>query len=159
MDENRTAAKAHGVDAPPERRPGVPREAPPKPVDGAGGGEPERQDVDAPHLRRAGLERLTPVVGTAQPPRGASGFLRRRAYRVPEHRARHWALLLLADRVDVLEDRLGTLIGSGLRRVGFEGVAERARRNPLPATAVTALAGWLLLRRLSRPSRTEDAVA
>jgi hypothetical protein len=34
---------------------------------------------------------------------GLSGMLRRLAYRVPEHRARRWMLLMLADRVDIIE--------------------------------------------------------
>lgn len=50
--------------------------------------------------------RLPPVFGTAQPPRGLSGLIRRRAYGVPEHHAAHWLLLLLGDRVDVWESRL-----------------------------------------------------
>ena len=48
----------------------------------------------------------TPVFGTAQPPRGLSGRLRRAAYGIPDHFARHWMLLILADRVDVLESRV-----------------------------------------------------
>jgi hypothetical protein len=46
------------------------------------------------------------VFGTGQPPRGLSGLLRRAAYRVPEHRASRWALLVAGDRLDVLEHRL-----------------------------------------------------
>jgi hypothetical protein len=46
------------------------------------------------------------VFGTAQPPRGLSGVLRRRAYLLPEHHTRHWLWLLLADRIDVLEHRV-----------------------------------------------------
>jgi hypothetical protein len=32
--------------------------------------------------------------------------VRRLAYRIPEHRASRWALLLAGDRIDVLESRL-----------------------------------------------------
>jgi hypothetical protein len=39
--------------------------------------------------------------------------MRRMAYRIPEWRARHWMLLLLADRVDVVEG----LLGDVMRRV------------------------------------------
>jgi hypothetical protein len=46
-----------------------------------------------------------PVRGSAQPPRGLSGALRRLAYTIPEHRARRPMLLILADRIDVLEHR------------------------------------------------------
>ena len=47
----------------------------------------------------------TAVFGTAQPPRGLSGVMRRRAYEIPEHHVRHWLLLMLADRIDLLEHR------------------------------------------------------
>ena len=38
--------------------------------------------------------------------RGLSGLVRRAAYRVPEHRTTRWTLLLVGDRLDVLEHRL-----------------------------------------------------
>jgi hypothetical protein len=53
-----------------------------------------------------GPRAATPVFGTAQPPRGLSGLVRRVAYRLPERRASRWALLLAGDRLDVLEHRL-----------------------------------------------------
>ena len=99
-----------GVDRRVEQRPGVPREAPPRPVEHSHWAEPEQQMPTVVVLKRAGLERLTPVFGTAQPPHGLSGTLRRMAYGIPEHLARHWIVLLIADRVDVLEGRLARLV-------------------------------------------------
>jgi hypothetical protein len=50
---------------------------------------------------------MAPVFGTACPPRGVSGKIRRYAYaRYSEGRAAHWLLLLAADRVDELESTL-----------------------------------------------------
>jgi hypothetical protein len=77
---------------------------------------------------------LPRVTSTAQPLRGVSGGLRRVAYGVPEHYVRRWLLLLLADRVDLVEHRL----------------ADPARRRPagaLAAVAVGALLGGFLVRR------------
>jgi hypothetical protein len=93
-----------GIDALPHTRPGVPRER----LDGAGATPVERpeQQRGVALLSRQGLRTATPVFGTAQPPRGLSGLVRRAAYRVPEHRAARWALLLAGDRLDVLEQRL-----------------------------------------------------
>lgn len=94
----------YGVDLMPESRPGVPRER----VGAdhrARGAMPEHQR-GAELLSRTGLRAATPVFGTAQPARGLSGLVRRAAYRVPEHRAGRWALLLVGDRLDVLEHRL-----------------------------------------------------
>lgn len=96
-----------GIDARQENRPGVPMEREPRPMDGVHWPEPSRQMGTSPHLRRVGLEHLTPVYGTSLPPRGASGMIRRLAYSIPEHRARHWMLLLFADRVDTVEYALG----------------------------------------------------
>ena len=96
-----------GVDGDPKRRPGVPMLLKPQVREGAHWEQPERQPKpDFPVLKRAALEELTPAFGTAAPPRGLSGVLRRVAYGLPEHRVRHVMLLLLADRVDVVESRL-----------------------------------------------------
>lgn len=108
------AIEGAGIDARPERRPGVPMETEPRPIGHAHWDQPSRQRPHVRVLKRANLEQLTPVFGTAQPPRLLSGVLRRIAYRVPEHRVTHWALLLLGDRVDVLEHRLGRLLRVGL---------------------------------------------
>lgn len=116
-----------GVDADPSRRPGVPMEEPPSV---RGPDRPITQQEDPPKpFHRAALDGPTPVYGSAQPPRGLSGSLRAAAYRIPEHYARHWMLLLLADRVDVLEDRapgkaLPLLAGAAL---GVWGVARLTR--------------------------------
>lgn len=94
----------HGIDAAPGTRPGVPREA----VPGGGGAWWDRpsQQRGTAALSRQGLRAATPVFGTAQPARRLSGLVRRFAYRIPEHRASRWALLLAGDRIDVLEHRL-----------------------------------------------------
>lgn len=133
-------AGTHGFDAPLANRPGVPMEAEPEPT-GAYRAEPPQQRGST--LHRAALDGPTPVFGTAQPPRGLSGALRRGAYRVPEHYARHWMLLMLADRIDVLEARAGERLGSGLDRAGLHGPAEAARRNPLPIIAGVVGGLWL----------------
>ena len=138
---------ARGVDLPPERRPGVPMDADPARAEGAHWQRPERQAGEERKLHRAGLDRPTPVFGTAQPPRGASGLLRRAAYEIPEHRARHWMVLMLADRVDVMEDRLGPVLAAPLDRAGMGAVARQVERNPLVAV-VGALAGAWLIRQV-----------
>lgn len=80
--------------------------------------------------------RLPPVFGTAQPPRGLSGLIRKRAYAIPEHHAAHWMLLLLGDRVDVWEGRLrrhplltAVLVASLASGIGFGRRRAQARRG------------------------------
>ncbi|MGN6183351.1 MAG: hypothetical protein ACTHQM_06810 [Thermoanaerobaculia bacterium] len=53
---------------------------------------------------------ITPVFGTACPPRGLSGVLRGIAYKFGEGRLAHWMTLMLADRIDVVEGLLDDAI-------------------------------------------------
>lgn len=142
-------APVPAVDVAPEKRPGTPREAEPEADAGAHWTTPERQPVGRRHLTRAGLRDLTPVFGTAQPPRGLSGMMRGAAYRIPEHRARHWAMLMAADRVDVLESRVGELLGRPLRAAGLPEMAGAVERKPLVGLFGVLAAGWLVRRAVS----------
>ncbi|MCK8502380.1 hypothetical protein VZQ01_10890 [Myxococcus faecalis] len=98
-------------------RPGVPMETLPHPLPGA------RMPIRFQHspvrvFKHPGRAQLPPVYGTAQPPKGLSGLLRRVAYGVPDHKARHWMVLLLADRVDVWEHRLARVLPWALPTAG-----------------------------------------
>ncbi len=122
-------SEALAVDADPRRRPGVPMENdPPRPVGAAHWTEPERQSDPGNVLKRKGLPQLTPVFGTAIPPRGLSGVMRRAAYEIPEHHTSHWLVLLLADRVDAMEHRLVRVLPFALPAVAALGVAAFAMR-------------------------------
>jgi hypothetical protein len=85
-----------------EARPGVPMEKRPDKLFP----RPVKQVSDVKVFKRVGLDQITPVYGTCQPPRGISGLVRSRAYKIPEDKAAHWALLLLSDRIDVAEGRV-----------------------------------------------------
>ena len=99
-----------GVDKDPKDRPSVPRLKPGTDT-GAHWDLPERQQETRPRERSMEHAFLTPVFGTAQPLRGMSGAIRRYAYeRFSEARAAHWLLLMVGDRVDVLENRVTSLI-------------------------------------------------
>ena len=120
-----------GIDAGRARRPGVPMEhLPMRPAGNAHWSVPERQADPGNVLKRRGLEELTPVFGTAVPPRGLSGWMRRMAYQVPEHHTSHWFVLLLADRVDALESNpLRALPYALALLAGVGAVVWRARRS------------------------------
>jgi len=130
------------VDAAPASRPGVPMEAEPHVDSGASWEEPERQLSRTPHLKRKGLPRLTPVYGTAQPPKGVSGAMRKAAYEIPEHKPSHWMLLMAADRVDVLESSLARMTSES----GALPVGRQIRARPLVALAIAGVAGAMLAR-------------
>jgi len=101
-----------GRDMPRSERPGVPMEyEPPRPLTPmVRWNEPERMHPVPGVTKRMEIDRLTPVFSTALRPKGLSGVIRRMAYRIPESHARHWATLMLADRVDVLEHRVSKLV-------------------------------------------------
>lgn len=107
-----------GADADASRRPGVPfPDLPPRRRPGApyDQGAMPRQQADVEVLippERKGQP--TPVFGTAAPPRLLSGAIKRLAYRYPDHLTRRWMLLLLSDRVDVVEGKVERVVMPGV---------------------------------------------
>jgi hypothetical protein len=97
-----------GADLDPKDRPSVPKL---KFIEtGAHWDFPERQPEKRPRERSVEHRFLTPVFGTAQPPSGLSGVMRRYAYKYSEGRAAHWLILLYADRVDAAEHHLRSFL-------------------------------------------------
>lgn len=105
---------AAGADLPMRERPGVPMETQPRPLSSAVRGRPPEQQTPVRGVtHRRELAGPTKVFSSAGRPRLLSGVVRRLAYRVSETKARHWLALMLADRIDVLERRLGGLLKMG----------------------------------------------
>lgn len=128
------------VDSEPGQRPGVPMEVPAEPRPGSHWEAPEPQRPSIPVLHSTTKRDLPAVFGTGQPPKGLSGRLRRIAYRIPEHRARHWMMLLLADRVDVLEHRFAARGGgSGGRESKLKTAAKAGASGAFGAMAMTGM--------------------
>ena len=161
-DQLRARIPGWGADLDPADRPQVPHELPPDPRRlGAHWEVPDRQPEDRPRERSIEHSQLTPVFGTAQPLKGASGALRRYAYaRFGEARTAHWLLLIVADRVDALESHLASLATahpddpvtqSGVRaELSHHGLASRRGRvdwrhhllDPVLVVGPWVLAGW-----------------
>jgi hypothetical protein len=96
-----------GADLDPADRPSHPRLQYAPESTGAHWDFPERQPEKWPRERSIEHAFLTPVFGTAQPPKGLSGAIRKLSYaRYSEGRLAHWMLLVLADRVDAWEEHL-----------------------------------------------------
>jgi hypothetical protein len=130
MDKIRMQSNARGADLKMSDRPGVPMErAEHRPLTPATHWrEPERMRNDPSVTRRMELKQMTPMFSTAYPPKGISGMIRRRAYRVPETHARHWMSLLLADRVELWEHRIARLVKLvAVVPMGIAGVLLAAR--------------------------------
>ncbi|RYZ06163.1 MAG: hypothetical protein EOO73_17305 [Myxococcales bacterium] len=104
MNHSEAQTTAHSApDQNPVDRPGVPQEMdPPAPLGNAHWIRPDQQRSEAQPVIGHGRP-LTPVYSVENPPRALSGLIRRAAYRVPDYRVRRWVMLMLADRVDVLE--------------------------------------------------------
>jgi hypothetical protein len=117
-----------GADASFERRPGVPEERhPPEPLVKVAG-FPSQQTEGMPSAKSR-YRSLTPVYSTAVPLRGLSGVIRRIAYQVPDYKPRRWMLLMLADRVDVIEHNPFPLaLGLGAIAAGVIGVRALSKR-------------------------------
>ncbi len=142
-----------GADLDRQLRPAIPMERTPPRLEGVHG-QPEEQprNIKVYHsIERSGI---TPVFGTSAPPRGLSGLLRRFAYGLTENDIRHWLLLLLADRVNVIEG-IGEDLGRGhvpnlLAEMGIRSEWQYNKaglaRKALAASAVLGL-GYYLLRR------------
>ena len=96
-----------GVDRDPADRPSHPKLHYAPDTTGAHWEFPERQPEEWPRERSIEHAFVTPVFGTAQPPKGLSGVLRKLSYaRFSEGRLAHWMLLVVADRVDAVEEHL-----------------------------------------------------
>jgi hypothetical protein len=111
-DELRARIPGWGVDLDPRDRPSVPRLQFDPNLAGAHWGDfPERQPETWPREMSIEHKFLTPVFGTSCPPKGASGAMRKFAYkRYSEGRAAHWLLLLAADRVDAIESHARSFV-------------------------------------------------
>ena len=107
-DELRRTIAGWGVDLDPADRPSHPKEV--FSDTGAHWDFPERQPQLIPREKSTEHKFMTPVFGTAQPLRGMSGAIRRYAYTLSEGRTAHWLLLILGDRVDVLESRVEAVL-------------------------------------------------
>jgi hypothetical protein len=123
-----------GADLDRANRPAVPMERRPPRLEGVHWNEPPRQEARVEILKSTEHFQMPPVFGTSVPPRGLSGWIRRRAFRHSENDLRHWLMLLFADRVDVVE-----------------GMVSDARRSPrvrsaAAVTGVVLLAMYLLRR-------------
>ncbi|WP_199860319.1 hypothetical protein [Sphingomonas sp. CFBP 8760] len=108
--------------------------------------------------------RLPAVTGTATPPSGISGALRRLAFRRSESDWWHWLLLMGADRINVVEGVVEDLGRGRVPNIPAEmGIRAEWRHNrkglatKLGIVAAGALAGYLLVRGSRDGDRSADA--
>lgn len=99
-----------GVDADPRNDPTYPmRERSGDDSPGMNWTRPPLQKPQVEILRSIEHNRLPAALGTSTPPSGLSGVLRRYAFGYSESQWAHWLLLMLADRINVVEGLIDDL--------------------------------------------------
>jgi len=137
---DRSGVVGWGADLDHSNRPAYPMERTPPRLPNVHWDQPSAQPVNVEVLVSTERPGITPVFGTTLPPRGLSGSVRRLAFKASESDVRRWMLLLLADRIDVVEGVLHDLAHGHLPNVlGEMGMAAEWRYNR------RALMGKLLL--------------
>lgn len=147
-----------GADLDRKNRPAVPMEHSPPRLEGAPIAPPSQQPQRMEIFVSPERPSITPIFGTSAAPKGVSGMLRRLAYKLTENDIRHFMLLLLADRINVVEG-----IGEDLAKghvpnvLGEMGIKAEWKHNPVGlvkkaavATAIVGLGVYLLRRRENR---------
>jgi hypothetical protein len=144
-----------GADLDHADRPAYPMERTPARLDGMHWTRPEDQPLTMKVYHSVERPGVTPVFGTGAPPTGLSGRLRGAAYKLSENDIRHWLLLLLADRVNVVEGVAGDLRQGRVPNIFAEmGIRAEWRynraglvRKVVIASAVAGAGYWLVKRR------------
>jgi hypothetical protein len=147
-----------GIDADPENDPQYPMKH-------TNGADHERlnyekapqQPIDMEILHSIERPGVTRVFGTSTPPKGLSGVVRRYAYQYSEATATHWMSLILADRINVFEEKIndfkrGILPNPWLER-GWRAEWKHNRTAFVTKAATTALlitVGIMLLKRKNK---------
>ena len=146
-----------GADLDRKDRPGVPMERTPPRFIPEPSGKVTHQEQNVEVLVSTERPGITPIFGTAQPPSGLSGAMRRAAFRWSENDMRHWLLLLGADRVNVVEGVVEDLAKGKVPNVLAEmGLKSEWQYNKAGLVKKVAIAGAVvgtvayLLRRRER---------
>ena len=121
-------------------------------------GDPVAQEQHVEVLVSTERPGRTPLFGTVQPPSGLSGAIRRLAFKSTENDVRHWLLLLLADRVNVVEGIGDDLAKGKVPNILAEmGIKSELKHNPAGlakkvaiGAAVIGAACYLMKRRDGR---------
>ena len=96
--------KGWGIDADPKNDPTYPmKKRTDEEIRGYTWERPPLQPVNIEVLKSVERPNITAVFGTAMPPKGLSGAIRRFAFKYSENSYARWMQLVLADRINVVE--------------------------------------------------------
>jgi hypothetical protein len=92
---------------------------------------PTLQQSNVKILKSTERPTLSAVYGTGQPPSGLSGALRKFGYSYSENMNRRWLTLILADRIDIMEENVNDLLHGRIPNVFKErGIGVLAKYKP-----------------------------
>lgn len=153
--EQRSKIKGWGIDADPKNDPTYPmKHRTNAEHEGYSWERPTQQKVDREVLRSIERPNVSAVFGTAAPPSGLSGMIRRLAFRSSESSYGHWLPLLLADRVNVVEGVIEDLAKGHLPNIfaekGYKASWEHDRKGLIVSVATTVAITAAVLMLLSR---------
>ncbi|RYD64382.1 MAG: hypothetical protein EOP58_09660 [Sphingomonadales bacterium] len=115
---------------------------------------PPVQQPDVEVLQSIEHIRQPAVVGTSTPPSGASGLLRRAAFRWSESNWLHWLILIGADRVNVVEGVIDDLAHARIPNIpaemGIRSELEFNKRGFAKKAAVAGLVSAIAVALLAR---------
>ncbi|MCC2955611.1 hypothetical protein LK542_08300 [Massilia sp. IC2-477] len=146
-----------GSDLDKKNRPAVPMERTPPRFIHVPQGQPVQQAQTVEVFCSPERPGITPIFGTAEPPKWLSGAIRRLAYKLPENDLRHWLMLIAADRVNMVEGIVEDLAHGHVPNVlGEMGIRSELRHNPAGLVrkaliATVVVGGLMALRRRRRP--------
>ena len=144
-----------GSDLDRKNRPAVPMERTPPRFIHVPEGQPVQQAQTVEVFCSPERPGITPIFGTAEPPKWVSGAIRRMAYKLPENDLRHWLMLIAADRVNMVEGIVEDLAHGHIPNVlGEMGIRSELRHNPAglvrKALIATAVVGGIMALRNRR---------
>ncbi|WP_210466299.1 MULTISPECIES: hypothetical protein [Rufibacter] len=103
---------------------------------------------------------VTAVFGTAVPPSGLSGMIRRLAFKKSENDYGHWLPLILADRVNVVEGIIEDIKNGKFPNIpaekGMKAEWQHNRGGLLRQLAVTAIIGYGIVAYFRAKKRREQ---
>lgn len=155
--------KGWGIDADPENDPTYPIK---KRVDGEHAGynweRSAQQPIEVEVLHSNERPNVSATFGTATPPAGLSGMIRREAFKFSENSYGHWLPLMLADRVGIVEGVVDDLARGHIPNVfserGWKAEWKHNRAELMTKIIVAgAVAGVALALLSRRRSELEDA--
>lgn len=153
--------KGWGIDADPQNDPTYPmKKRTNEEHEGYAWERPQQQLEDVEILKSVERPNLTAVFGTASPPEGLNGAIRKLAFRSSESSYGRWLPLVLADRVGAFEGIIDDLKSGHLPNIfaerGWRAEWKYNKKNFLLKVAVAAAVTAVAIKVISSKKKNED---